>query len=195
MTGIIIGFLVANYLPTNNQQVQPEQATKSEEISKLDLELQFEYSKTFVSEAEAISILSTIRTFEIYQAKRDGKEVLNMFTAPSSDKEQQGYNFLTGKDLTQPTSLRMYGTAGLDFKLNWYYVIDITKKADVYVVLVKELRTARDNSTPDYFASIDDLIFELVKISPSEYKIDKYYYRKDRLETVSNLTKKYNGFY
>ncbi len=191
--GVLIGYSLSSYINTPKTLQEPSKVSSQDETQKTDLELEFTYTKSSVSPDEEKSIVGTVRTFETYQAKRSAQAVISMLTEPSNDKERMEYNLLVGNDLNPPF-MRMYGTAGTEYQLNWYYITDITKKGEVYLVQVKELRTVYDNSTTDYFANNEDLIIELAQPSIGEYKINKYY-RKVPVETESHLTKKYDGFY
>ncbi len=107
--------IIKPYLATYPQKPQN---ISSESPKAVQLELKYSYEVINVTDKEKKEILQFIKVFETLQYERRGREVLALFTPPANKEEQDGLDFLEGKDLNVNVGIRLYATHGVSWLVN-----------------------------------------------------------------------------
>lgn len=132
-----------------------------------------------VSSDEKDRIVAFVDTFERAITKRDSDKVLNFFSAPETDAQQNELNFILGADLAQvsaTSSARLFTTTGYNFDLVAHYVRNVSAQGEDRRVIVDEMRIIRSGGEwVGTVANVSRLVVEL-RATSHGYEIVRYYH-------------------
>jgi hypothetical protein len=144
-----------------------------------------------LTENEAKPYLEFVKTFESLQRDHKAKEVLYMFTGPTTDKEKDILAWLDGSfaKLNKPM---LYSDNQVNYKLNWYEINSIKKEKDQGTTV--GITESRSIYNPAGDPKIKKDVYNtaqsnfIVKFN-NRMQIQTYHYRE------STSRQKYDGFY
>ncbi len=172
--------------------IKPKIQTNTRNVSVVADQLQMEWREviaTGVSDNEKDRIIEFVDTFERAIAQRDGDKALSFFSAPETDEEQEGLDFILGSDYARDGAkplARLFTTAGYNFSTSAHYVRNVGAQEANVRVIVDELRVIPSGGEfVGYSANVARLIVELRETSHG-YEIVRYYHE--------NKDGKYEGF-
>lgn len=186
--GIIIYLLISS---KQSQEVNLN-INQSKDSKNQSLTLNNSPAKTInINEEEQKEIEDFIYSFERFRLEKDVSKIIDSFTPPSTKEEQEALDFMMGKDLplvNNKVMPRLFITQLFNNFVGTAVIRDISKTENGVTILVDELRITYSGlveppGTPDYTATVESLIFELVKTNDG-YKIDKYHRQTPNQLTV-----------